>query len=75
MELKGEKVSPFMAKHLKHKENIPKEIQLDQTCGFTFRHCNHCITKKELHRTKWMCTISKVPLCNNAVRKCFFTVS
>lgn len=68
--------SLLMDKCLRQKENIPKEIRLDQAqytpeCGLTFRRCNHCSTKKEPLRTEWLCTICKIPLCNNAARNCF----
>ncbi|XP_069995618.1 piggyBac transposable element-derived protein 4 isoform X6 [Penaeus vannamei] len=63
-------------KHRRHKEIIPKEIRLDQSkhmpeFGPNFRRCSHCSTKKKPHRTRWLCTTCKVPLCNNGARKCF----
>ncbi|KAK3880137.1 hypothetical protein Pcinc_015339 [Petrolisthes cinctipes] len=59
----------------KSKENVPLAIRLDQAkhipeLGQTFRPCNNCSTKKEPHRTKWVCTACKVPLCNNGMRQC-----
>lgn len=58
------------------KESIASEVRkqgsehLPQQ-GNTFRRCNHCSTKKEPHRTKWICSLCTVPLCNSAKRNCF----
>ena len=35
-----------------------------------WQRCNFCSTKKEPHRTRWICTICQVPLCNNK-SECF----
>ena len=60
----------------KTKESVAPEIRKDASehlphLGNTFRRCNNCSTKKEPHRTKWMCPLCNVPLCNSAKRNCF----
>ena len=54
----------------RHKATISSAIRLDgadhlPTLKNNWRRCNFCSTKKEPHRTRWICTICQVPLCNN----------
>ena len=61
----------------RHKATIAPSIRFDgsdhlPTMTENWRRCNFCSTKKQPHRTKWQCTICKVPLCNNK-NQCFKT--
>ena len=60
----------------RHKTKIAPEIRIDQSEHLPIRvessqrRCNHCSTKAQPHRTFYVCSVCKVPLCVNK-RECF----
>lgn len=60
----------------RQKTRVSVEVRRDKSdhlphLGGRMLRCNHCSTKKEPHRTKWVCSVCNVGLCNSTKRNCF----
>ncbi|KAB0804596.1 hypothetical protein PPYR_01566 [Photinus pyralis] len=72
---KKRRSNPVVAAIREHKPYVPDNIRQREAAHLPIRssrrRCGHCSTKSKQVRTKWMCTMCKVPLCLKDDKNCF----